>query len=405
MAASSFWRVAIQRRRFAFTCVGLMIGSVLLSGCSAPTATWNSGGESGGGKGDPIKLAITSPKAEATGVPTSTEIGIKVSGADATKVVLKSEDGQTISGEFRPDGSTWVPSQQLQYDTTYTVTVTATNKGGGKETTSTTFTTMSQPSQLVGAGLYLWDNQEVGIGMPVVVEFTHPVSDKASVEQRLFVTSEPKVEGAWHWFSDTQVHYRPKEYWKPGTKISVRIAIGGLPFGNGWYGKRDRIARDVVVGEDIRVEVDNNTKQLSVIKNGEVIKTMPVSLGKPSSPSSSGKLVIMEKKETAMFDSSTYGVPVNSPDGYRTEVKYAMRLTWGGEFIHAAPWSVSDQGRRNVSHGCVNVSTENARYLFNLLDVGTPVTVMNTEVHVAKGDGWTGWDMSWEDYLAGSALT
>jgi lipoprotein-anchoring transpeptidase ErfK/SrfK len=113
----------------------------------------------------------------------------------------------------------------------------------------------------------------------------------------------------------------------------------------------------------------------------------------------------MEKKAEAMFDSSTYGVPVNSADGYRTKVQYAIRLTWGGEFIHAAPWSVADQGRRNVSHGCVNVSTENARYLFNLLKIGTPVAVKHTETRVNKGDGWTGWDLSWEDYRAGSALS
>jgi lipoprotein-anchoring transpeptidase ErfK/SrfK len=152
------------------------------------------------------------------------------------------------------------------------------------------------------------------------------------------------------------------------------------------------------------MSVENKTKKMTITKNGNVIKTMPVSLGKPSMPSSSGNLVIMDKRSEMMFDSSTFGIPADSPGGYRTKVHYAMRLTWGGEFIHAAPWSVGDQGHRNVSHGCVNVSMDNARYIYNLVHVGDPVTVKHTEKHVGNGDGWTAWDMSWEDFKAGSAL-
>ncbi len=400
-------RVPRGRRRLAVT-VTALVSALVLAGCGAPTATWQNPGDAatGGGPGNPVKVAITSPAPRAANVPTSAEIGVQTAGAEKTEVTLTSGNGQRVPGTFREDNSSWVPARQLAYGTRYTITVTGINKAGGTAVKSSTFTTMRRPNLIMGAGLYLFDNQTRGVGMPVVVEFTRPVRDRdrAAIEKRLFVTSNPATEGSWHWFSDSQVHYRPKDYWKPGTTLSVRIAIGGFPFGKGWYGKRDRIARNVTIGEDIRLEVDNTTKKLTVTKNGQVIKTMPVSLGKPSSPSSSGNLVVMDKKPEAMFDSSTYGVPVNSADGYRTKVMYAMRLTWGGEFIHAAPWSVADQGRRNVSHGCVNVSTENARYLFNLVPIGTPVSVKNTETHVGKGDGWTGWDMSWEEYQAGSAL-
>ncbi|HEX2417146.1 MAG TPA: Ig-like domain-containing protein [Micromonosporaceae bacterium] len=406
MIISVTTRFSRGRRRAGIAVVALV--SALLAGCGSPTATWQDPGDpaTGGGPADPVAVAITSPNPKAGNVPTSAEIGVKVTGAEKTEVALTSAGGQRVPGAFRADGSTWIPGRQLAYGTTYTVTVTGINKAGDRATKSSTFTTMRQPGLIMGAGLYLFDDQTVGVGMPVVVEFTRAVRDKdrAAIEKRLFVTSEPAVEGSWHWFSDSQAHYRPKDYWKPGTRLSVRIAIGGFPFGKGWYGRRDRVARNVTVGEDLRLEVDNTTKKLSVIRDGQVIRTMPVSLGKPSSPSSSGNLVVMEKKETAMFDSSTYGVPVSSADGYRTEVRYAMRLTWGGEFIHAAPWSVADQGRRNVSHGCVNVSTENARYLFRLAKIGTPVAVKSTETHVGKGDGWTGWDLSWDDYRAGSAL-
>ncbi|HEX6073702.1 MAG TPA: Ig-like domain-containing protein [Micromonosporaceae bacterium] len=401
-------RVPGCRRHATVAVVVALVSGLLLTGCGGSTATWQDPGDpaTGGGPGNPVKVAITSPAPKAANVPTSTEIGVQVAGAEKTEVALAGADGRRVPGAFREDGVTWVPGHQLAYGTRYTVTVTGINKAGGRAAKRSTFTTMRQPGLIMGAGLYLFDNQTVGVGMPVVVEFTRSVRDRdrAAIEKRLFVTSNPATEGSWHWFSDSQVHYRPKDYWKPGTTLSVRIAIGGFPFGKGWYGKRDRIARNVTVGEDLRMEVDNTTKKLTVTRDGRVIKTMPVSLGKPSSPSSSGNLVVMEKKDTALFDSSTYGVPVNSADGYRTKVRYAMRLTWGGEFIHAAPWSVADQGRRNVSHGCVNVSTENARYLFKLAKVGTPVAVKNTETRVGKGDGWTGWDLPWEDYQAGSAL-
>ncbi|MQA27145.1 MAG: L,D-transpeptidase family protein [Micromonosporaceae bacterium] len=395
---------ARQGRRVTGAVVLALAAALALTSCGAsPKAKWHNPGEVGAA-GGPLKLAITSPKPKAENVPTSTEIGLKLEDAEKLDVTLTSSSGKMVKGELREDKSAWVPARQLEYGATYRATITAVNKTGGKVTKKTTFTTMSAPGRITGAGFYLFDGQKVGVGMPVVLEFNRPVKDRAAVEKRFFVKSDPPAEGAWHWFNDSQAHYRPKEFWKPGTTLSVRIAIGGFPFGDGWYGKRDRTAENVVVGEDVRIDVANKTKRLTVTKNGETIKTMPVSLGKAKTPSSSGNLVVMGKQSETWFDSSTYGVPVNSADGYRTKVYYAMRLTWGGEFIHAAPWSVADQGRRNVSHGCVNLSTKNARHLFNLARIGTPVTVRNTETRVGKGDGWTGWDMDWETYQSGSAL-
>ncbi len=400
--AKAWRRVPARSHRQVAAVIAVTLAAAL-AGCtsSQPKVTWHEPGE----LEDPAKIAIDFPKPAQKRVATSAEVGLHVQGADEVDVTLTAKNGSTVEGAMREDGSTWVPSKQLAYDTTYDVKAVAVNASGKKTVETSKFTTMSKPSQLVGAGLYLFDGQEVGIGMPVVVEFTNAVKDRAAVEKRLFVHSEPKVEGSWHWFSNTQVHFRPKEHWKPGTKLSVRIGIGGVPFGGGRYGMRDRVARDVTVGPDVRLEVDNKTKKLTYIKNGKALRSMPVSLGKSSTPSSSGKMVIMDKRSSMVFDSSTYGVPASSAGGYRTTVQYAMRLTWGGEFIHAAPWSVADQGHRNVSHGCVNLSTANAQYIFNNVRIGDPVTVKNTETHVGKGDGWTGWDLSWEDYRAGSALT
>ena len=243
--------------------------------------------------------------------------------------------------------------------------------------------------------------------MPIVVESPNggvPLQCRAAVERRLFVTSDPPQPGVWHWDSDIQVEYRPKEYWRPGTKLSVRLGLGGLPIGDGRYGATDITATAAIDTVRRVIEVDNASKSLTAIQDGQPVKTAPVSLGRPDKPSYSGTMVIIERLEKTVFDSSTYGTPVNSPDGYRTDIQYAERLTWDGQFIHAAPWSVADQGRRNVSHGCVNVSVENGKWIYEWVRVGDPVVVKGTERRLPPGQGWTAWDMSWEQFVAGSAL-
>jgi lipoprotein-anchoring transpeptidase ErfK/SrfK len=180
--------------------------------------------------------------------------------------------------------------------------------------------------------------------------------------------------------------------------LTVRAALRGVPTGGGRYGDADRSAR-VRIGRALRLDVDNRTKRMSVYAGDHLLRRVPVSLGKRSTPSSSGRLVIMSKDYSTIFDTRREG-----PNGYRVRINYAQRVTWGGEFIHAAPWSVGDQGRRNVSHGCVNISWENAEWLFGRTHIGDPVTVHGTGVHVEPGNGWTVWDMPWAQYVKGSAL-
>ena len=159
-----------------------------------------------------------------------------------------------------------------------------------------------------------------------------------------------------------------------------------------------------MVDKALEITIDDTTKTLTVTQDGTVVKTMPASLGKDSTPSSSGNMVVMTRETQAIFDSSTYGVPVDSPDGYRETVYFPLRLTWGGQFIHAAPWSVDAQGQDNVSHGCTNISTENAQWLYNATHVGDPVSVEHTKRGLTWGDGWTDWDRDWSAYQKGSAL-
>jgi lipoprotein-anchoring transpeptidase ErfK/SrfK len=239
------------------------------------------------------------------------------------------------------------------------------------------------------------------MAMPVTVAFDPPVPKdaRAGVQQRLFVTTNPPQLGVWSWIDDgSQVYYRAPDFWRPGTKINVRSALGGLPMGKGSFGDADRLANATITKDKVTLSVDNRTKQMSVFKNDKLLRKVPVSLGKPSTPTSSGKMVIMEKFAQTIFDTT------GSADPYVVSVDDAQRLTWGGEFIHSAPWSVGAQGSFNTSHGCTNVSPTDAAWLMKVTHVGDLVEFKGTEAKLTPGNGWTAWNESWGDYIKGSAL-
>ncbi|BCJ44725.1 hypothetical protein GCM10010168_15380 [Actinoplanes ianthinogenes] len=349
----------------------------------------------------PATLAIT-PAANKKNVPTSAEIGVKVSNGQVTSVKLTDSKGKAVAGKLREDGSSWVPGKTLKNNEKYSAEVTATGTDGGTTTARTTFTTMGDAAHHTGTGLYLFDDHTYGVAMPVVVEFNPGIkkADRAAVQKRMFVETTPAQPGTWSWTSTgNAAYYRAPQYWQTGTRISVRIAVGGLPTGKGLYGDRDRAAT-AKIGRKFEMKVDNASKKMTVLKDGKQIRTLPVSLGKKSTPSSSGTMVIIEKMAQTVFDTTD----TDPENGYKVDIEYAQRLTWSGQYIHSAPWSTGAQGHRNVSHGCVNVSPSNARWLFDKTLVGDPVTVKGTEDKLDYGNGWTPWDVSWEKFAAGSAL-
>jgi lipoprotein-anchoring transpeptidase ErfK/SrfK len=361
--------------------------------------------------GNPIKRVVQGPKppvpkvaiqpaANSKNVPVSAEVAAAVTDGKLASVTLTDSKGAQVAGTMRPDGSSWVPNRPLKYKQGYTAEVTATNDQGQKATEKTTFTTMAKPSQQTDVTLYFENKQRYGVAMPVPLAFDPPVpkQERAAVQRRLFVTTSPSQPGVWHWLADgSQAYYRAPDFWRPGTKISVRAALEGVPMGKGRYGDEDHRAT-ATVADKVSLDINNKTKQISVFRNDKLAKKIPVSLGKSSTPSSSGKMVIMEKHDTTVFDTR------GSPDPYVVTVSDAQRLTWGGEFLHSAPWSVGDQGYTNVSHGCANVSPESAAWLMKVTHVGDLVTVRGTEVKLDPGNGWTAWDMSWDQYVKGSAL-
>jgi lipoprotein-anchoring transpeptidase ErfK/SrfK len=403
------------RAPWRIVAAALVAGTVLLvAGCDGDKSpSWQGGGSQGskGGtssaqspspKPTESTVAVTQPAAAAKDVVASTEVKYTSDDPANTSVVVKDSDGEEVDGTLDKDAKTWRPAKALKYGETYTITVNGTASGDKGGTTSSTFTTMTKPAKLVRVSSFLGDNQVVGVAMPMIIKFDHsiPVSSRDTVERRMIVKSTPAQTGTWHWISPTEVHYRPKVYWQAGTKVNYTVRLAGVPMGGGWYGRSD-LSVDLKIGRAFVMTVSNSTKKMTVKQNGKVIRTIPVSLGKPSTPSSSGTMVVIEKKRHTVFDTLAELGPVK---GYRTDIDYAQRITWSGQFIHAAPWSEGVQGKVNVSHGCVNVSEKMGAWLFSRTMMGDPITVSGTGSKLQNGNGWTDWNMSWDQYKKGSAL-
>jgi lipoprotein-anchoring transpeptidase ErfK/SrfK len=384
--------------------VALIAGTVLLaSGCGhgAKSPSWKGGGAQAGESPAPVQstVAVVSPEANATGVVAITPIKYTSDDPENTTVKVADATGDEVEGTLDKDDKTFTPTKALSYNTKYTVTVTGTASAGKGGTTSSTFTTMKAPGKVIRATSFLGDHQTVGVGMPLIINFSRsiPVGYRAAVERRMVVTATPSQNGTWHWISPTEVHYRPQVYWKANSKVFYQVSLAGVPLGGGYYGKTD-LTVDLNIGRSLVMTVSNQTKKMTVTENGKVIKTLLVSLGKPSTPSSSGTMVVIQKLRHTVFD-TTDTDPVH---GYKTPIDFAQRITWSGQFIHAAPWSEGKQGKVNVSHGCVNVSEAMGAWLFSHTLMGDVITVSGTGQKLQNGNGWTDWNMNWSQYQKGS---
>jgi lipoprotein-anchoring transpeptidase ErfK/SrfK len=395
------WRLVAA----ALAATGLVLSSAACSGDAAPAWQGGTPGASAppaAAQGPQVAATITEPAADAKDAEPLAKVAFTTSNADKATVEVKDKDGKTVEGTTAEDGSSWTPAKALAWGATYTATVTATGADGKTGSATSTFTVKKQPAKVIRASSFLGDGQTVGVGMPMIVKFDRaiPQNARADVERRLDLRSEPKQEGTWAWYTAQEVHYRPKEFWQSGTKIKYSVNLAGVPIGDGYYGRND-LSVELKVGRSLVMTVDDKTKQMTVVKDGKELKKIPVSLGKASTPSSSGTMVVMEKQRKTVFDTMDDPDPANR---YRTPIDFAQRLTYGGEFIHAAPWSESKQGRVNVSHGCVNVSEKEGGWLFGQTIMGDPITVKNTSRKLKWGNGWTDWSKSWDDYRKDSAL-
>jgi lipoprotein-anchoring transpeptidase ErfK/SrfK len=341
---------------------------------------------------------------QASDVPVDTVVSVEVQHGTVTEASLTSSDGkQVVKGEGG-DGR-WAATSRLEPGTAYTLTAQAEGTDGKPAKLVRTFTTRALTlDQQTYPAVAPLANETVGVGMPVIVTFDVPVENKKLFEQHMHVTSTPKVEGAWHWMSDTVVHYRPKEFWPAGTKVSVDLDLNSLPAGNGVYGQQDQHV-PFTVGRRIVSTVDVARHTLTMNIDGRDVRTIPVSTGKPGHETRGGTKVIMEKFASVDMDAASTGVSESDPDYYDiSDVRWAMRVTNSGEFLHAAPWSVGSQGRENVSHGCVGMSTADAQWIYDQSRRGDVVKFVNSGRSLEQNNGWTDWNTRWSDWVQGSAL-
>jgi lipoprotein-anchoring transpeptidase ErfK/SrfK len=254
---------------------------------------------------------------------------------------------------------------------------------------------------------YLSPTGTVGIGSPIVVNFDQfvPAKKRAAIEHGLTVTTKPAVVGAWHWMSGESMHWRPPHYWKPGTKVHVMSSLQGVNIGSDTYGPIGRHGVNFKIGDSHISEADQAAHVMRVYDNNKLIRTFPISTGRSQYPTMDGVHISLAKSQSVIMDSATVGIPKGSPGYYYETVYWDVRISNGGEFVHAAPWSVGSQGSSNVSHGCVNLSTENATWFYNWsYGSGDIVDVYNGFRPPETGDAGTAdWNMSWKKWLAGDA--
>ncbi|MCO7222454.1 Ig-like domain-containing protein [Klenkia sp. PcliD-1-E] len=308
------------------------------------------------------------------------------------------------SGATAGTTSLWTPSAPLAYGTAYTVTATAQNADGASSDASGTFTTVS-PASVTTPSIGPLDGTTVGVGMPIRVFFDQPVTNKAEVERHLQVTSSTPTDGRWSWMSDTEVHFRPSTYWPANTQVTLDADLYGVDLGDGVWGEKDRTVSFTIGDKHVSV-ADAATHTLTVYSADQVVQTYPMSAGSNANPTRNGAHVVLEKFADITMDSSTFGLAVDAPGGYRTDVKYATRISNNGEFVHAAPWSVGQQGSSNVSHGCINLSTDRAQWFYDFSQPGDVVEVVNSvgpTLSRVDGDIYD-WAIPWDQWVAGSAL-
>jgi lipoprotein-anchoring transpeptidase ErfK/SrfK len=347
----------------------------------------------------PPKAAVltVTPAKDAKDVAPGEPVTVTVADGKVGEVKLTGADGKVVAGKPRADGSGWDSAEPLGYSKSYRLTATATGADGKPVTTESAFST-ARPARQLGVSVNLVEGETVGVGLPLIFTFTGNVADKAAAEKALKITAQPATEGGFRWSGDKQVTWRPKEYWKSGTKIKVDADVYGKPLGNGSYGREDKVI-NAAVGDKLVAVADGGTHQMTVSVNDQVVKTMPTSMGKPGHNTPAGTYTVMSEHTGYTMDSGTYGVPEDAPGGYRTFVQYAVRLSYSGIFYHSAPWSVRQQGHSNVSHGCLNLSTENTKWLMDTSKKGDVVTVQNSGGPKLEGtDGWSVWQLSWDEW-------
>ena len=346
-----------------------------------------------------VSLELT-PTADALAVNPATTAKIVATNATLEAVVLEPRAGGTaVDGNLSADGSTWTATERLSFDTDYQYRFTVVDSLGEKSEKRQGFSTVA-PANEANAFLFPSDGSTVGTGQPLEITFSEPVTNREAVQDAIAITSSSGQEGAFYWLSDTKVRYRAQDFWAPNSTITVDMKLFGVDFGNGMIGNFDQ--KFTIRTHNTRLAVvDDATKTMQVFIDGQLQRTFPVTLGTKEWPSTMGYHVVMENYASTKFTAESIGLKPGDKAYYPpTVVKHATRLTNGGAFVHEAlPAAQSVLGVMNVSHGCVGMSPEGAKYFYDNFGPGDVVEVRNTNYGpMYVWDGFGDWNLSWAEY-------
>ncbi|MGW2421898.1 L,D-transpeptidase [Streptomyces sp. NPDC001709] len=406
-----------RARRTGAALAAVLAGTALLAGCSSgDSGPFGLGGAFGLGQAlgkppAPEDVIHVTPDDDSRAVRPDQRLRVRVPDGRLEKVtVVKSQDAQDspVPGHISADGATWRPDQdRLALAARYTVDAVALDADGRRSARHTTFTTLVPEERFIG---YVTPENRavVGTGMIVSLSFSREIADRAAVERAVRVSAQPPVEIRPHWFGSSRLDFRPEQYWKPGTEVTVDLNLRDVQGAPGVYGLQDKTFAFTVGRSQVSL-VDAATHTMQVRRDGRLLATVPITAGAPQNPTYNGKMVVMDMLDVTRMNSHTvgFGGEYDIPD-----VPHAMKLTDSGTFLHGNYWSPNAPGRVNVSHGCVGLrdvkggsSATPAGWFFDRSLIGDVIEVVgSTEKTVAPDNGLGGWNMTWQEWKAGSAV-
>ncbi|MEU4033234.1 L,D-transpeptidase [Streptomyces collinus] len=400
----------LAARRALLACAALMAGTLTLTACGGDANATDDNGKGGGKSSQTSAATITISAKDGATNASINATGVKVSGGKLTDVKMTvAGSRQAVPGAISADGGSWKPKAQLERGTKYEIDATAKDAEGHTAAANSIFTTVTSANSFIGT--YTPDNgTTVGVGMPVSFTFDKSITDKKAVQSHITVGTSSGQQVVGHWFGDRRLDFRPQEYWKAGSKVTMKIDLDGVRGANGVYGVQKKTV-SFTVGRAQVSTVDARTQTMTVVRDGRTLKTVPISAGSPQHTTYNGQMVISEKFVQTRMNGSTVGF---GGEYDISDVPHAMRLTSSGTFIHGNYWYDKGNppfGREGTSHGCVGLAdvqgaqgATTAKWFYDNSLVGDVVIVKNSpDKTVSPDNGLNGWNMAWSAWTAGSA--
>ncbi len=385
-----------SRRRRGGAAVTALGGALclLIAGCQGGSSGPSPGGPASGTATSPsvagMRLSIT-PASGARQVSPARGITVNAAGGKLSSVIVQAA-GEPVTGALNAARTRWHSSWALGPSARYTVTARAVSQSGQAVTQTSSFRTLT-PARTFQTQIFEGYHKIYGVGMPIMLTFSQPITDKAAVERSLQLRTSKPVVGAWYWDGDKTLNFRPRGYWPAHTRVSFTGHLDGVEGAPGMYGTHT-LTQSFTIGRSLIVVASTASHLMKLYRGGKLLHRWPISTGRPGDNTPNGTYLTIEKGNPVLMVGP----------GYRLEVPWSVRFTWSGDYLHDAFWSVGEQGFTNVSHGCVNMAPADAEAYYKMERAGDPVTVTGSPRAGVWDNGWTEWFLSWHKYLNGSAL-